>query len=76
MPQTTLTQPTQTPINNTPVKGVIYIPYKVLSRLDAKEKADLRFDIQERAAIMEYDGGLPRAEAERLAVECAIRKFK
>ena len=29
-----------------------------------------RFDIdafEERAAIMEYDGGLPRAEAERLA---------
>jgi hypothetical protein len=24
---------------------------------------------EERAAIMEYDGGLPRAEAERLAME-------
>ena len=25
---------------------------------------------EERAAIIEYDGGLPRAEAERLAWEC------
>jgi len=28
---------------------------------------DQRADIEERAAIMEYDGGLPREEAERLA---------
>lgn len=30
---------------------------------------DTREAIEERAAIMEYDGGLPRAEAERLAVQ-------
>jgi hypothetical protein len=28
---------------------------------------------EERAAIMEYDGGLPRAEAERLAWACIER---
>ncbi len=26
--------------------------------------------LEERAAIIEFDGGLPRAEAERLALEC------
>lgn len=31
--------------------------------------------IRERAAIMEYDGGLTRAEAEQLAVECYERTF-
>ena len=30
---------------------------------------DTREAIEERAAIMEYDGGLPRVEAERLAVQ-------
>ena len=29
---------------------------------------------EERAAIMEYDGGLPRTEAERLAWACVLRK--
>jgi hypothetical protein len=29
---------------------------------------------EERAAIMEYDGGLPRAEAERLAWACVLRE--
>ena len=31
--------------------------------------ADLRERYEERAAIMEFDGGLPRAEAERLALQ-------
>jgi len=30
---------------------------------------ELRFEWMERAAIMEYDGGLPREEAERKALE-------
>lgn len=29
--------------------------------------------VEERAAIMEYDGGLPRLCAERLARQCSIR---
>lgn len=32
-----------------------------------------RYRYEERAAIMEYDGGLPRAEAERLALEEVMR---
>ena len=31
--------------------------------------ADLRERYEERAAIMEFDGGLPRAEAEKLALQ-------
>jgi hypothetical protein len=34
--------------------------------------ADAREDFEERAAIMEFDGGLDRAEAERLA-EASVR---
>lgn len=37
---------------------------------------DVREFVEERAAIMECDGGLPRPEAERLAVERACVKFK
>jgi hypothetical protein len=33
---------------------------------------ELREQFEERAAIMEFDGGLPRAEAERLALEATI----
>jgi hypothetical protein len=33
------------------------------------EDNELRFEIEERAAIMEIDGGLPRKEAERMAFE-------
>lgn len=33
------------------------------------DQADLRELIAERAAIMEYDAGIPRAEAENLAVD-------
>ena len=31
---------------------------------------DLQCAIEERAAIMEYDAGLPRAKAEKLAAQC------
>lgn len=34
--------------------------------------ADLRELWEERAAIMEYDGGLSRAEAERQALRCVL----
>jgi hypothetical protein len=37
---------------------------ELLTRLDA----DLREEYEERAAIMEYDGGLPREFAENLAL--------
>ena len=33
-----------------------------------------REDFEERAAIMEYDGKLPRAEAERLARQLVVKK--
>jgi hypothetical protein len=33
------------------------------------EDIELRFEIEERAAIMEIDGGLPREDAERKAFE-------
>jgi hypothetical protein len=36
--------------------------------------AEWREDFEERAAIMEYDGNLPRAEAERLAFEDVNRR--
>jgi hypothetical protein len=32
-----------------------------------EHKANILFDFEERSAIREYDGGLSRAEAERLA---------
>jgi hypothetical protein len=35
---------------------------------------DLREDFEERAAIMEYDGGLPRDHAECLALLNILRK--
>jgi hypothetical protein len=42
----------------------------VAEKLDRLE--DLREAFEERAAIMEYDGGLPRAEAERLALAAIL----
>ena len=33
------------------------------------EDMDLRYEVTERAAIMEYDGGLSRAEAEQAALD-------
>ncbi len=41
------------------------------------EEADRRHAFEERAAIMEYEGGMSRAEAERCAtVDCANRIAK
>lgn len=37
---------------------------------------DLKEAFEERAAIMEYEGGLPRKEAERLAYEIVYGKHK
>lgn len=36
--------------------------------------SDLRDRYEERAAIMEFDGGLPRQYAERLAMQEIIRQ--
>ena len=35
--------------------------------------SDLRIEFEERAAIMEYDGGLPREGAEALALAEVVR---
>lgn len=35
---------------------------------------DAREDFEERAAIMEHDALMPRAEAERRALECVTRR--
>lgn len=42
----------------------------LLSRIDdVQERSNLRYVYEERAAIHQYDGGLPEDEAERLAFE-------
>ena len=41
----------------------------VLDQVTAADRADLRFIFEERAAIVEYDGGLVRQNAERIAYE-------
>lgn len=42
----------------------------LLSRIDdARERSNLRYVYEERAAIHQHDGGLPEDEAERLAFE-------
>ena len=38
--------------------------------------ADVRERIHERAAIMEYDGGLSRAEAEKRAVADVLERMR
>ena len=37
-----------------------------------EQKAAILEDLEERAGIMEFDGGLPRPEAERLAWGCIV----
>jgi hypothetical protein len=39
-----------------------------------QESEDLREEFEERAAIMEYDGGMTRAEAERAAWALILKK--
>jgi len=46
-------------------KLVPHVPHVPLENNDAENEPADRFE--ERAAILEYDGGWPRAEAERLA---------
>lgn len=41
---------------------------------DREQRADLRMTFEERAAICEYDGGLSRPDAERIAFN-EIRKM-
>jgi hypothetical protein len=57
--------------------GIFTVALATLATLAAEpldsEFPDLNYDYEERAAIIEYDGGLPRDEAERLAAEdCAL----
>jgi hypothetical protein len=40
-----------------------------LQKFSGWDAADWQFAIEERAAILEYDEGLPRAEAEALAAQ-------
>lgn len=48
------------------------IPFEAKT-IDELSKAE-REEYEERAAIMEYDGGLPKAEAERQALEIVRRQ--
>ena len=41
--------------------------------LDDALRDDLRLRFEERAAICEIDGGLPRADAERIAFESLVK---
>jgi hypothetical protein len=43
------------------------VPLVPLENSQAENEEDLRVAFEERAAILEYDGGWPRPEAERLA---------
>ena len=47
---------------------------EIVEQLLTHLSADLREDFEERAAIMEYDGGLPRDHAECLALLYLIKK--
>ena len=49
-------------------------PDWIVEMLDRLEP-DLREDFEERAAIMEYDGGLPRDHAECLSLLNVLRKY-
>lgn len=42
---------------------------------DDDDRAGLRYEFEERAGVHEYDGGLPRDEAERLALEHLRRRL-
>ena len=73
-PATEPTQPTEPPrprvVSVPSVLSLVPDPEKALP---APDLADLLDAAEERAAIIEHDGGLPRAEAERralAAVEC------
>ncbi len=42
----------------------------------AERMAQLKFEIEERAAIIEFDGNLPRREAERMAREEVTARWR
>jgi hypothetical protein len=44
--------------------------------LDDALRDDLRLRFEERAAICEIDGGLPRADAERVAFESLVKAIE
>lgn len=48
----------------------------LISSVPAKDQVPLRDMYEERAAIIEYDGGLPRDLAERAAYEELIEEHK
>jgi len=40
------------------------------------ERRDQRYELEERAAILEYDGGMDRDQAERQAVEEVMERLE
>lgn len=50
-------------------KAVPLVPHVPLENNEGWDEEDWQAAYDERAAILEYDEGLPRAEAERLAAE-------
>lgn len=42
----------------------------------AERMAQLKFEIEERAAILEFDGKIPRREAERMAREEVTARWR
>lgn len=51
-------------------------PWCILSAFVDSEKASLIEQFEERAAIVEYDGGLPRNEAEQIAILEALKTIQ
>jgi hypothetical protein len=49
-------------------------PTSLIADLIARLDPDLRYEYQERAGIMEFDGGLPRDEAEARALVDLLRR--
>lgn len=59
------------------MKGVKNELYEVIRQVVLNDTNKERIEaFEERAAIMEFDGGLPREEAERLAYEIVYGKLK
>jgi hypothetical protein len=56
-----------TSLNQYVGKSVPPVPPVPPQNDEVENEADLQVAFEERAAILEYDGGWPRAEAERLA---------
>ena len=59
------------------MKGVKKLNSKTIREIVLNDTNNNRVEaFKERAAIMEFDGGLPRKEAERLAYEIVYGKHK